>query len=86
VFNLEAMRPDHLELFCACYENNFRRVPALYRDNQRAGGVGWPKRMLVQLLGKAEVRMWRDRLARIGQYVASQAEQRQRMSFDRLKA
>ena len=54
----------HLELYAACYEINFRRVPKLYWDNQRAGGVSWFKRATVQLLGKTEVRGWRKNFRR----------------------
>ena len=63
-FGVGRMRQDHLDLYTACYEINFRRVPSLYWDNQRAGGVGLAKRLAVQLLGRAEVRAWRKNFAR----------------------
>ena len=69
-FTLDRMRPEHVELFSACYEINFRRVPLLMRDNQRAGGVSWPRRMLLQMLGKAEVVTWRRRFKKLRRTIA----------------
>jgi len=63
-FKKNAMRLDHLELYTTCYEINFRRVPRLYADNQRAGGVAWWKRALVQWLGKLEIYDWRRNFRR----------------------
>ncbi len=58
-FSISNMRADHLELYRTCYEINFRRVPKLMWDNQRAGGVPLLKRMTLQAMGRAEIANWR---------------------------
>ena len=58
-FTLDKMTTDHLELYRTCYEINFKRVPKLFFDNQRAAGVSVTKRALMQTLGKREVAFWR---------------------------
>ncbi|MCL5098631.1 MAG: B12-binding domain-containing radical SAM protein [Candidatus Omnitrophica bacterium] len=70
-FHLGVMRPDHLELYTTCYEINFKCVPRLYWDNQRAGGVPFWKRALVQALGKAEIRAWRRNFARTRKQIST---------------
>lgn len=69
-FTLEDMRAEHLELYTACYEINFKQVPGLFWDNQRAGGVSWLRRALMQLLGKMEVRSWRRNFRRVGKQIS----------------
>lgn len=75
-FDITRMREDHLELFAACYDMNFRRVPRLLWDNQRAGGVSWFKRMLFQILGRGEVRLWRKRFAALAAEIATGPQNR----------
>lgn len=69
-FTLEKMRRDHLELYRTCYEINFKGVPKLFMDNQRAGGVSWFKRNLMQTLGKTEVYSWRKAFRTVGRQIA----------------
>ena len=65
-FELSKMRFDHLNLYRKCYEINFRQVPKLFWDNQRAGGVSLTKRTLMQFLGKFEVMSWRKTFKSLG--------------------
>ncbi|MBL7106041.1 MAG: B12-binding domain-containing radical SAM protein [Phycisphaerae bacterium] len=64
-FTIDDMRIDHLELYRTCYEINFKMVPRLYWDNQRAGGVSWLKRVAIRILGKTEVAAWRNSFKKI---------------------
>ena len=64
-FTIADMRNDHLELYRTCYEINFKMVPRLYWDNQRAGGVPWIKRAAIRVLGKTEVAAWRKSFKKI---------------------
>ena len=77
-FSLDALTEAHLELYTTCYEINFRRVPPLFWDNQRAGGVGRLKRTLLQLLGRAEMRMWRKAFRRLGKALKTDPADRSR--------
>ena len=64
-FTIDDMRSDHLELYRTCYEINFKMVPRLFWDNQRAGGVSWLKRAAIRTLGKTEVATWRNSFKKI---------------------
>lgn len=70
---LSNMRSDQLELYTACYEINFRWVPRLYADNQRAAGVPAWKRTLIQWLGRTEVLSWRRTFARVRKQISTRA-------------
>ena len=50
---------------------NFKKIPALYWDNQRAGGVPWAIRALTQMLGKTETAAWRKKFKKIGAQLAA---------------
>ncbi|NLD39583.1 MAG: B12-binding domain-containing radical SAM protein [Desulfatiglans sp.] len=58
-FSVSSMSMSHFELYRTCYEINFKRVPKLMWDNQQAGGVPWLKRMIMQVMGRAEIFNWR---------------------------
>lgn len=70
-FSIDRMTAEHLELFKRCYEINFSKVPKLYWDNQRAGGVSLIKRTLVQMLGKTEVVSWRRTFKKLARSIAA---------------
>ncbi len=73
-FGIDTMRPEHLELYRKCYEINFRNVPRLFWDNQRAGGVSWIKRAMMRVLGKAEIATWRRQFRAVSKRIAARVE------------
>ena len=73
-FEVSKMSAEHLELYSRCYEINFRKVPLLFWDNQRAGGVSWFKRTAMQHLGKTEVNSWRRTFKKVGKQIAIRNE------------
>lgn len=75
-FDVSSLRDDHLDLFTACYEMNFRWIPRLFADNQRAGGVGWTRRIMLQCLGRGQVFLWRRSFRRLRRQIASRGEGR----------
>jgi radical SAM superfamily enzyme YgiQ (UPF0313 family) len=72
-FTVAAMTAEHLELYRTCYEINFEMVPRLFWDNQRAGGVPWLKRAVMQVMGKGEIVTWRREFRRLGRQMAQPA-------------
>lgn len=67
---LPTMSKTHWRLIKAAYATNFRLFPSMYADNQRATGVPFPKRLLLQGMGQGQVLMmktvfaWHARNAR----------------------
>lgn len=75
-FTCAKMRMDHLRLYTTCYEINFKHVPPLIWDNQRAGGVGWARRCTLQALGRGEMFLWRRNFRRLRKRLANAAPAR----------
>jgi radical SAM superfamily enzyme YgiQ (UPF0313 family) len=72
-FSLDNMTREHLELYRTCYELNFEMVPRLFWDNERAGGVPWIKRAIMQTLGKGEIVTWRRAFKKLARQLAQSA-------------
>jgi len=47
------------QLIRTCYRLNFRRIPGMYWDSQRAARVGLPRRCLIQALGRGQTLLWK---------------------------
>ncbi len=62
-FALAQMTPLHWKLFRRAYDFNFRWMPRMFRDNQRAGGVAFWRRWLLQMGGQAQRLYWQMRFA-----------------------
>lgn len=57
------LSPVQWQLMREAYEFNFKWVPRLYWDSQVGAGVGVARRLMIQMLGKGNVHMWRHFLA-----------------------
>ena len=57
--NAPAFSREHWRIIKACYRLNFKWLPRVYWDNQRAAGVGLPRRCVAQVLGCAQALEWR---------------------------
>lgn len=53
----------HWDLVACCYDLNFSRVPGMYWDNQTGAGVALWKRLMIQVMGKGQVVMWKSLIA-----------------------
>ncbi len=51
------------QLIRMCYRLNFKWIPRMYWDSQRAAGVGAAQRCLMQALGRAQAALWRGLFA-----------------------
>ncbi|NQT54025.1 radical SAM protein, partial [bacterium] len=58
-FRRADMTPAHWRLFRACYRLNFKWTPRLVWDNQAGAGVGLPKRLLLQAMGRGQMAWWK---------------------------
>jgi len=51
------------QLIRTCYRLNFKRIPRMYWDSQRAARVGLARRCLMQVLGRGQALLWKVLLA-----------------------
>ncbi len=58
-----SLSPLHWELIRTCYRLNFRWIPRMYWDSQRAAGVSLPRRCMMQLMGIGQIAQWKTLFA-----------------------
>jgi hypothetical protein len=63
-FGLAGMSKLHWRLFSTCYQFNFRHIPSLIADNQRAAGAPRSRRLFIQVAGRGQKLQWQWRLWR----------------------
>jgi len=61
--NPRTLTKAHWRLVKRCYAFNFRWIPRMYWDNQRAAGEGATRRMILQALGRLQVLQWKGLFA-----------------------
>lgn len=59
-FGVRDMTRLHWQLFRECYRFNFKWIPRLFWDNQSRAGVGMIRRLMVQVMGRANVLFWKS--------------------------
>lgn len=57
------LTPLHWRLIERCYDVNFREVPRMYGDNQRAVGIPAWRRVMLQALGRGQIVQYRTLFA-----------------------
>ena len=58
-FTAQHLTDLHWRLITTCYKLNFKWIPRMYWDNQRAGGVGLATRCVLHLLGRGQILLWK---------------------------
>jgi len=57
------MNTLHWTMLQKCYARNFRELPALYWDSQKAVGQPFARRAIMQTLGRSQILFWKAILA-----------------------
>ncbi len=63
-FEISRMSELHWRLFSTCYDFNFRWIPPLIADNQRAAAAPRSRRLFIQMAGRGQKLQWKWRLWR----------------------